>query len=671
MHISHILYIPNTIYVKFLYSSENFTYSSLPKLLYNVHSVEGMQTLHHIRREDNPAMKTKKTILLPIARQFIIVLITFTVCTVCVTLYSAYDYSRLQTSFLNNSLESYSAHLAKSTREAYESYENICYSIAYSQVVLKFLTSGSNQNTYESYRQLENQLSNTALLNPYIIDIAVYGQDDIFASLCSSASNYEGFSRSLSDSRFPYRSAGVATINGTLCHILAMPVYSLGTGESRYLGILFLAIDINSLLGSNLKSDENDYDPKIIFTDSDQRLIYGEEALYNALCLAGGSSDVFQIRDASDKSISYAVTSYSVPGVEHTLYVLIDKTRISRQVSEISGRLLLVMGTMTALVFLFLFLLYRPLIRSLKQLTDFMNTISSGNRRAIKDGAVISQGLIGSSEINEISTAFNDMLIETEKLNHTIFDTYTRMYELEANNRKTEIAFLRSQINPHFLYNTLTIICGLAAEGMDDKIISVTGALSQIFRYSIKGSDMVTLREEMTIVKSYLMIQQERFEDRFTIRYEFSEDSHDCLIPKMVIQPLVENAIVHGLEKSLKPGELLIGTGRNPEHGYLAIWIFDTGVGMPQSRLKELRDSILCSTSRKTGNAPADLAELDSLNHDSIGILNVNSRMVLYYGEEYTLIIDSEEGVGTNIQLRIPYRTRAEGEENVSGHSDR
>ena len=75
------------------------------------------------------------------------------------------------------------------------------------------------------------------------------------------------------------------------------------------------------------------------------------------------------------------------------------------------------------------------------------------------------------------------------------------MYELEANNRKTEIAFLRSQINPHFLYNTLTMICGMAAEGMTDKIILVTGALSQIFRYSIKGNDLVSLREELEIVK--------------------------------------------------------------------------------------------------------------------------------------------------------------------------
>ena len=140
------------------------------------------------------------------------------------------------------------------------------------------------------------------------------------------------------------------------------------------------------------------------------------------------------------------------------------------------------------------------------------------------------------------------------------------------------------------------------------------------------------------------------------VTYEVPEKM-EILVPTLILQPLVENAIVHGLEKSLKPGSILIGAGRNPQHGYLAIWIFDTGVGMPPEKLQELRHSIAASVHDKTGDASADLAKMDAQNHDSIGILNVNSRMVLYYGADYTLIIDSEEGVGTNIQLRVPYQT--------------
>lgn len=602
----------------------------------------------------------KKTILLPLSRQFSIILIIFAICTVGIILYSTFGYAGLQTDMLNKTLESYSAQLAKSTREAYESYENICYSIAYNQTVQNYLTrtaSKTKAQQYEQYQQLDNLMTNTANLNPYITDIAVYGQDGTFASLCSPSSNYKEFADSYSESRFPYRSAGTAVINRTSCHIMAMPIYTLGTGESRYLGIMFLAVDVESLFGNSLYSSQNDYNPVVVFTDSDNRLIYGDSALYETLLDTDTQGDVFRITTSSP-SVNYAVTRYTLPGIDHTLYVLVDRSQSTRQVVQISIRLILGMSALIIVVLVLLFLLYRPMIRSLKQLTEFMQSISSGNRRVTKDGFTIEQGRLGTSEIAEISQAFNDMLVESDRLNHTIFDTYTRMYELEANNRKTEIAFLRSQINPHFLYNTLTMICGMAAEEKTDKIISVTGALSQIFRYSIKGSEMVTLREEMEIVKSYLMIQEERFEDRFTVRYEFSEDSYACLIPKMVIQPLVENAIVHGLEKSMKPGELLIGAGRNPEFGYLAIWIFDTGVGMPADKLEELRNAVTLTASQKTGDASADLAHMDAENHDSIGILNVNSRMVLYYGSEYTLLIDSEEGVGTNIQIRVPYQVR-------------
>ncbi len=600
----------------------------------------------------------KKNILLPLSRHFSIILIVFSIFTVGIILYSSFGYASIQTDILNKTLTSYSSHLAKSTREAYESYENICYSIAYSQIVQNYLTCTDSQNSsqqYEQYRQLNNLMTNTANLNPYITDIAVYGQDETFVSLCSPASNYKEFAESYSESRFPYRSVGTAIINRTACHIMAMPIYSLDTAENRYLGIMFLAIDIDSLFGNNVYNNQNDYNPMVIFTDSDNRLIYCDSSLHKTLMNTEAESDMFPITFSSP-AVSYMVTRYTLPAIDHTLYVLVDQSQSTKQVFQISLRLILSMGALIVMILVLLFLFYRPVIRSLNQLTEFMKSISRGNRKMTRYGFTIKQGFLGSSEIAEIANAFNEMLVESDRLNHAIFDTYTRMYELEANNRKTEIAFLRSQVNPHFLYNTLTMICGMAAEGNTDKIISVTGALSQIFRYSIKGSEMVTLRAEMEIVNSYLMIQEERFGDRFAVKYAFEDASYDCMIPKMVIQPLVENAIVHGLEKSMKPGELLIGAGRNPEFGYLSIWIFDTGVGMPPEKLQELRDAVKQTGTQNNRDAYTNLAHMDAENHDSIGILNVNSRMVLYYGSDYTLLIDSEEGVGTNIQLRIPYR---------------
>lgn len=597
----------------------------------------------------------KKKFLLPLARQFTIVLAIFIFSIAGITLYSAYRYTQTQTSFLNESLESYSAWLAKSIWESYKSYESICYSVAYNQTVHDYLLNTEKPVSYEAYRYLEYQLNNTSLLNPYIIDIAVYGKNGTFAALTGSASNYEAF-HTIDEGRFLYRSVGMATINQTLCHIVAMPIYSLDSNKSPYLGTLFLAIDINNLLDNNLSNNENTYNPNIVFMNEENSLIYGERNLYDILLEADNDNGIFHIED-TDTSIGYAVASYSIKEINHTLYILVDKSQISRQVLQISRDFLLNTGALSAIVLLLLFLLYRPHIRSLKQLTDIMKTISAGDRKSSREGIQIKQGFLGSIEINEISSAFNEMLVQTHQLNHTIFDTYTKMYELETNNRRTEIAFLRSQVNPHFLYNTLTMICGMAAEGMNDRIISVTSALSQIFRYSIKGNDMVTLREEMEIVRSYLMIQKERFGDRFSVRYDLSEEFFDYVIPKMVIQPLIENAIVHGLEKSHKPGSLLIGAGPNVELGYLAIWVFDTGVGMTEDKLNELRNSLKTSIYQKLNDTSLSLNP-DAQTATGIGLLNVNSRMILYYGKGYHIFIDSEEGVGTNVQLRIPYCTQ-------------
>ena len=113
-------------------------------------------------------MKKHKTILLPLGRQFSIILVLFIVCTAGITLYNTQDYVRVQTDFLSSSLDSYSSQLAKNTQEAYDSYENICYSAAYSSVVQDFLSSKNRQSSYEAYQELRTQLENTFLLNPYL-----------------------------------------------------------------------------------------------------------------------------------------------------------------------------------------------------------------------------------------------------------------------------------------------------------------------------------------------------------------------------------------------------------------------------------------------------------------------------------------------------------------------
>lgn len=585
----------------------------------------------------------KKTIRMPLTHQIFISFCIFIICTFFVILYRTYDYNKLQSSYMNDSLESYSAQITKSTNDSYEFYKNICYNIGYNQSLLKILSSNKIPSM-EDYQQIQNLIANTASLNPYIVDIAVYGKNDTFFSLNGVKDTYKPFIDEYSNKRFSYQSVGTATIENIHCHIMAIPIYSLDTGESHFLGLLFISIDVDNFFSNGVES-KSQYSQKIVFTNEDNFLIYGDENLYNSMPL-DDIQNLNGIYEITLDDVNYSMSSSKIDLINHNLFIFIDTSQNTKQLLQISSHLAFSMIILSVFFLFILILFFRPLINSLIQLRQFMSKVSKGNVHDYKKGTQIDQGFLGSREIDEITEAFSLMLKEIDNLNHNVFENYTRMYELEANNRKTEIAFLRSQVNPHFLYNTLTMICGIASVGEYDKIINVTNALSQIFRYSIKGKEMVTLREELNIVSSYLMIQKERFEDRFTVRYEFEESSYDCFIPKMVIQPLVENAIEHGIEKSLDPCTLLIGAGHNKEHNYLAIWVYDTGVGIPEKKLDYLRSKI--------NNYNGSVFSKEEPT-ESIGLTNVNSRMVLYYGQDFTIILDSEEGVGTNVQLRIPY----------------
>lgn len=560
------------------------------------------------------------------------------------------QYIRLQTSVLQNNMELYSSQLSNSIKEMYSTCRNIAYTLSYNQILQSYLSAQVPSEKYDYYTLSYNQLTSMMELSAYIRDIAVINNSGNAIAVYGACETYAEL---VQNSSFPQpnslHSLGNAPISGTECQILSMPVYQLGGAKTDYIGTLFLAIDINAFFLENIATNV-EYIPDYVLADSTENIIYGDSNYYSAL-KSNTATDVYE---TEINSVSYIINQYNLPIADSTFYMLIDKGIFTSSSHQIATLQLGCMSLLLLVITFVMFQMYRPLINSLQKLTHFMLEITDGKQQNLKNGIVINQGILGSTEINDITNAFNAMLLHTYELNHTIFENYTHMYEMDINNKKTEIAFLRSQINPHFLYNTLTMICGMASAGMMQEIIDTTSALSSIFRYSIKGSEMVTLAEEMEIVQSYLQIQTYRFENRFTITYELSEDALKCMIPKMVVQPIVENAIVHGLEPSLNPGKLVIGAGRNPEKGYLSIWIYDTGIGMSM----EKRDQIRAAIKRPvhTENTIMDsYKDMDLKHHESIGLFNVNSRMILYFGEEYSLILDSEQGVGTNVQLRIPY----------------
>ena len=237
----------------------------------------------------------------------------------------------------------------------------------------------------------------------------------------------------------------------------------------------------------------------------------------------------------------------------------------------------------------------------------------------------------GSYEIQHLGTSINSMARQIRVLMNDI------VTEHEAK-RKQEFDTLQSQINPHFLYNTLDIIVWMIENEQKAEAVKVVTALARFFRISLsKGKSIITVRDELEHVRNYLMIQHMRFKNKFSYYIDASEDCMDLASLKLMLQPLVENAIYHGMEFMDGDGEITLKVWKEEEDLYFSVR--DNGLGMTAEQVESLFSDSIHVTSKKGSG---------------IGVKNVNERIKLYFGEEYGLMIHSEPDEGTEITIHLP-----------------
>jgi len=207
-------------------------------------------------------------------------------------------------------------------------------------------------------------------------------------------------------------------------------------------------------------------------------------------------------------------------------------------------------------------------------------------------------------------------------------EKYLRTYEINA---------LHSQINPHFLYNTLDTIVWMAEFGDSDKVIEITKSLAQFFRLSLsKGDERITVENEIDHAKQYLFIQQQRYQDKLTYSFQVDENTLKFKVPKIILQPIVENALYHGIREMDRPGHIKVKVWRDNQALYMEV--ADNGVGF-ELKGKGFEEGLLpSSTKTKLGG---------------VGLTNVDKRIHLYDGEGYGLSIQSVMGEGTKVLLKL------------------
>lgn len=262
--------------------------------------------------------------------------------------------------------------------------------------------------------------------------------------------------------------------------------------------------------------------------------------------------------------------------------------------------------------------------RPITKLSEVTNQVAKGDlsvRADVKTGA----------EASMLGNSLNTMI---DKINELLVQVKTEQIRL----RKAEFELLQSQINPHFLYNTLDAIVWLAEAGDQKKVVSMVGSLSEFFRTSLnQGKDIVSIKEELQHVRSYLEIQQVRYQDLLQYEIDVPECLNHYLIPKITIQPLVENALYHGIKNKRGLGKIEIN-GRLRED-YFILQIKDNGIGIKEERLREVQNQILHKETKE---------------NDIYGLYNVNERIRLNFGEAYGIVIESVYGEQTVVSVTLP-----------------
>ncbi|WP_260511040.1 cache domain-containing sensor histidine kinase [Paenibacillus cucumis (ex Kampfer et al. 2016)] len=347
----------------------------------------------------------------------------------------------------------------------------------------------------------------------------------------------------------------------------------------------------------------------------------------------------------------YAVT-YRSAGEDQWKYISMSPYRATdtRNTSLVllAFMLLAVNGSV---FFISSFIISRSVIKPIHKLLRSMQKAPSGNFRKVKVE-------LNSYEFEQLYSGYNQMIEQIEQM-------LSRIIQEQQTIRRAELNTLQAQIKPHFLYNTLDSITSLAMSGMNDKVCEMLEALGSYYRLSVsKGNEVITLREEVEIVRHYLSIQQVRYPGVFEVQYDIDPDCEQVIIPKLVLQPLVENSLYHGIRAKSSSGIIRIQAQQSGDS--VTLTLTDDGVGMSEEQVQQIQRTekhnfirLVHDQSEPSSFSAPDLTNLatPAINFNvnaSFGLWGTMERLRIFYDREDVLKLESVPGKGTIITITIP-----------------
>ena len=322
----------------------------------------------------------------------------------------------------------------------------------------------------------------------------------------------------------------------------------------------------------------------------------------------------------ADDTVIYSVASVGESGWRAVGVSYVDEL-VNRNVNDMIRLSLWLAAVVLAVAVLTSWLLSRLIGKPLRGLASAMESFES-------DADHFTYRPVGGTrEVQELSDSFEHMVLRIQEL-------MTTVREEEVNLRKTELKALQAQINPHFLYNTLDSIAWMCEQGRNADAVKMVHALARLFRISIsRGHELIPIAKEIEHAESYLQIQMYRYKNQFTYAFDVDPDCLGYYCNKITLQPIIENAITHGLDLMVEEGRIDVRVRSDGED--IVFSVQDNGVGMSEEQIE--------ATMRQE---PTD--------RTGIGIRNVNDRLKIYFGRGYGLHITSEPDVGTCVEIRMP-----------------
>ncbi|HHW22406.1 MAG TPA: sensor histidine kinase [Clostridiaceae bacterium] len=539
----------------------------------------------------------------------------------------------------------------------YQEVTNILYNIGYDINTQDYLTASNPEKSYDLSKNLIYMSINMMVIKKDIIDIVIISENGSYFTMEGEYNTVLSLKGQIPDDRKVHNTGFVelTSLNneGVIAIMYGMYINSAYNEDilGRKIGFAAVLVDVNPIFDEISRVTDNtelkyyliDKNGNI-YSKNDPLGISGNRELIENIINDFENNDIKDTYEINGSRNIVLVDE--IPIIQGRIISFMPEKELFAEIDQLRRIVMIVlMVTLISMSVLF-FLITNNITRPVKKLISFMDDLKGGSIRDLKKEVQLE----GYFEITVLSKEFNSMLREINNLTHRLFETSSKLYETEIEKEKSELAFLRSQINPHFLYNTLEVIKGIALDEGAEKLYEMTNALALVFRYSVKGSNTVQLGEELKIIKAYVHIHLIRFGERLEAEYQIEEETLNVKVPKMILQPVVENAFFHGLEAKRGKGRLTIGSSINGRT--LRIWIKDDGVGIEEDKLAEIR-------SKLSGSA-AD-SRLNSGRDGRIGLFNVNNRIKLTYGAEYGLSIYSEPSKGTEVVILLP----AGDEENV------